>query len=202
MNVCLCVCANLVVAYREEKMFSLLPNIYPRDFVQFIIQNYFRFLDDIFHKWLKNFDIQGFYMIFEQLDPELKFIFSELSRGVDFLDISFSIEDGLINTDIYHKETDSFNYLDYTSCHPKHTKDNIALSLASRIIRIVSVNRDQRLEELKQHLERRGHPTNSINFAFSKLFTPHKKEEANLIIFKTTYNPTHIYNSIKKLAIF
>ena len=33
----------------------------------------------ILHKWLKDFDIQGFYMIFEELDSELKFIFSELS---------------------------------------------------------------------------------------------------------------------------
>ena len=40
------VCANLVLAYREVKMVSLLPTIYPRVFVQFIIQNYFRFLDD------------------------------------------------------------------------------------------------------------------------------------------------------------
>ena len=54
------VCANLVVAYRDEKMFSFLPTIYPREFVQFTIQNYFRFIDDIFHEWLKDLDTQGF----------------------------------------------------------------------------------------------------------------------------------------------
>ena len=97
------VCANLVVAYHEENMFSLLPTIYPQDFVQFIIQNYFRFLDDILHKWLKDFDIQGLCMIFEQLDPELKFIFFELTMDVNFLDVSFLIKERLLNTDIYHK---------------------------------------------------------------------------------------------------
>ena len=42
-------CANLAVAYLEVKMFAMLPTIYPQDFVDFIIRNYFRLLDDIIH---------------------------------------------------------------------------------------------------------------------------------------------------------
>ena len=49
--------SNLVVAYEEVKMFALLPQLYPQDFVYFFIRNYFRFLDEVFHKWLDNFDI-------------------------------------------------------------------------------------------------------------------------------------------------
>ena len=41
--------SNLVVAYKEIKLFALLPQVYPQDFVDFLFQNYFRFLDDIFH---------------------------------------------------------------------------------------------------------------------------------------------------------
>ena len=41
--------SNLVVAYKEIKLFTLLPQVYPQDFVDFLFQNYFRFLDDIFH---------------------------------------------------------------------------------------------------------------------------------------------------------
>ena len=44
--------SNLMVAYFEEKMFAILPQIFPKDFVDFFIRNYFRFLDGIFHKWL------------------------------------------------------------------------------------------------------------------------------------------------------
>ena len=44
--------SNLVVAYKEIKLFALLPQVYPQDFVDFLLRNYFRFLDDIFHKWL------------------------------------------------------------------------------------------------------------------------------------------------------
>ena len=40
---------NLTVAYFEVKMFALLPQTYPRDFVDYFVRNYFRFLDDIFH---------------------------------------------------------------------------------------------------------------------------------------------------------
>ena len=43
------VATNLTVAYFEVKMFALLPQIYPRDFVDYFVRNYFRFLDDIFH---------------------------------------------------------------------------------------------------------------------------------------------------------
>ena len=40
--------SNLTVAYFEEKMFSILPQIYPKYFVDFFIRNYFQFLDDVF----------------------------------------------------------------------------------------------------------------------------------------------------------
>ena len=41
---------NLVVAYEKINMFALLPRLYSKDFVDFFICNYFRFLDDAFHK--------------------------------------------------------------------------------------------------------------------------------------------------------
>ena len=52
---------NLTVAYFEGKMFAILSQIYPKDFVDFFVRNYFRFLDDVFHKWLIQFNIQDFF---------------------------------------------------------------------------------------------------------------------------------------------
>ena len=60
--------SNLTVASFEVKMFSLLPQIYPRDFVDYCVRNYFRFLDDIFHTWLINSDIEPFYKSINELD--------------------------------------------------------------------------------------------------------------------------------------
>ena len=57
---CAVVGSNLVVAYEEVKMFALLPQPYPQDFVDFFICNYFWFLDDVFHQWLINFEIELF----------------------------------------------------------------------------------------------------------------------------------------------
>ena len=185
------VCANLIVAYLEEKMFSLLPSLYPDDIVDFIIRNYFRFLDDIFYKWVSDFDVTKFYEVFASLDENLKFIFSNLSSQVNFLDINFSIKDNELIMDIYHKPTDSFNFLNYQSCHPRHTRDNIALSLAKRIIRIVNKDREARLTELKEHLLLREHPNSVINYAFSKVFQPKMHKKDDVIVFSTTYNPSH-----------
>ena len=55
--------SNLVVGYKEIKLFALLPQVYPQNFVDFLLQNCFRFSDDIFHKWLKKFDIKQFWFI-------------------------------------------------------------------------------------------------------------------------------------------
>ena len=41
--------------------------------------------------------------------------------------------------------------LQFKSCHPSHTKNNIALSLARRIVQIVTDNANNRLQELKGH---------------------------------------------------
>ena len=54
-------------------MFTLLPQLYPQDFVDFFIRN--QFLEDVFHKCLDNSDIQPFYSAINSLDHDLKFIF-------------------------------------------------------------------------------------------------------------------------------
>ena len=117
---------------------------------------------------------------------------------MDFLDITLSVKDAIIQTSVYNKPTDSFNYLHYDSCHPSHTKNHIALSLAKRIIRITSEQRDSKLDQLKNHLEKRGHPTKTINSAYLKVFSPHdKKDNERMIVFQTTYNPSVIFQKKK-----
>ena len=139
------VSSNLTAASFEVKMSSLLPQIYRRDFVDYFVRNYFRFLDDIFHTWLINFDIEPFYKLINELDPDLKFIFEKLTTDINFLDINIKIVGNQLHFDIYHKPTISFSYLKYNTFHPSHTKNNISLSLARRIIRIFTDNRDYRL---------------------------------------------------------
>ena len=93
--------SNLVVAYKEIKLFALLPLIYRRDSVDFLLRNYFRFLDDIFHKWLENVDIKQFYDLINSLDNDLKFIFENPSRTLNFLGIRLKIVNNTLVFDIY-----------------------------------------------------------------------------------------------------
>ena len=62
----------------------VLPQIYPREFVYFLLQNYFRFLDNIVHRWLQNLHIKQLYELTNSRDEDLKFIFENLSRNVEF----------------------------------------------------------------------------------------------------------------------
>ena len=96
--------SNLTVAYFEIKRFALLAQIYPRDFVDYFVSNFFRFLDDIFHTWLINFDIEPFYKLVNELDPDLKFIFENFTTDINFLDINIRIVDNQLHFYIYHNQ--------------------------------------------------------------------------------------------------
>ena len=114
--------SNLVVAYKEVKMFALLPQLYPQDFVDFFIRNYFQFLD-VFHNCSDNFDIEPFYSMINNLEPDLKFMFENPSKSLNFPDINIRIVENNLVFDIHYQPTYSFNYLTYTSCHPPTHKE-------------------------------------------------------------------------------
>ena len=75
---------------------------------------------------------------------ELKFIFENPSRTLNFLDIQLKIVNNTLVFDIYYKKTNSFSYPTYSSCHLNHPKNNIALSLAKQIINIITDNIKQK----------------------------------------------------------
>ena len=158
--------ANLTVASFEEKMF--LPQIFPREFVDFFIRNQFPCLDD-FHKWSIQFNIQDFYKIKIEIDADLQFIFEELPTNINFLDINLKTINSKLHFDVYREPTNYFSYLHSKSCHPPYMKNNITLSVARRIVRIVTDNKSNRLQELKDHLIEK-----IIDCSFTKLFQPSK----------------------------
>ena len=138
--------ANLTVACFKVKTLTILPQIYPREFVDFFIRNYFPCLDD-FHKWSIQFNIQNFYKIKNETDADLQFIFEELATNINLKTINSKL-----HFDVYRKPTNYFSCLHSKSCHPPYMKNNITLSVARRIVRIVTDNKSNRLQELKDHL--------------------------------------------------
>ena len=83
------------------------------------------------------------------------------------------------------------SYLDNKSCHPPHTEKNIALSLAWHILQIVTDNRNNRLQEIKDLLLKEKNPEIIIDNSFTKLFQPrkHGSNGKNTITFTKTFIP-------------
>ena len=74
--------------------------------------------------------------------------------------------------------------------HPNHIKNNIALSLAKRIIDIVINYREKILSELKKHLIK------LIDYTITKCFQTKldKNKDLEKVIFTKIFNPNHVIN--------
>ena len=46
-----------------------------------------------------------------ELDPDLQFIFEEITKNINFLDINLKKINNKLHFDVYHKPTNSFSYL-------------------------------------------------------------------------------------------
>ena len=93
-----------------------------------------RFLDDVFMIWDHSFeDLQQFIKKLNGFHPSIKFSYEISQSEVSFLDVKVSKGKSLnVITDIFVKETNNHQYLDYTSCHPKQCKDGIPYSQGKR----------------------------------------------------------------------
>ena len=89
---------------------------------------------------------------------------------IPFWDVSCSIQNGKIKTDLYTKDTDKNQYLLPSSCHPKQTTKAILFSLALRIVRVCSSpkDRDKRLMELRERLIARNYNPVMVDSALEK----------------------------------
>ena len=109
------------------------------------------------------------------LDPDLKFIFENRSKSLNFLDVNIRLVENNPVFDIHYKPTNSFNYLTYTSCHLPHTKNNISLSLEKCFVSILTNNREIQLKEVKEHLLDRKHPQHTTIKVLQKYFSENFK---------------------------
>ena len=86
--------------------------------------------------------------------PTIKFTAEWSKTSINFLDVTVSIAEGIIETDLYVKPTDSHQYLLSTSCHPFYCKKGTPYSQALRLNRICSNNKffDKRCNDLEKYL--------------------------------------------------
>ena len=92
---------------------------------------WWRVIDDIFMIRTHSLDdLQTFTTYLNNIHPTIKFTSNYSLTSIPFLDVSVSLYNGTITTDLYTKPTDKHQYLLQSSCHPRHTKRAIPFSLA------------------------------------------------------------------------
>nr|XP_054749718.1 uncharacterized protein LOC129255387 [Lytechinus pictus] len=101
-----------------------------------------------------------------KMDPSYACLFV----GVDFLDISISIEDLGLSTDVFYKPTSSHSYLKYDSSHPAACKKAIPYSQMTRLRRICSDDArfKQRAAEMGDFFVKRGYPQELIQHSIQR----------------------------------
>ena len=70
---------------------------------------------------------------------------------ITFLDIHLLITENIKNYVIYRKPTNTFSYLNCNNCHHVRTENNISLSMATRVARVVSEARIDTHDNFKIH---------------------------------------------------
>ena len=74
--------------------------------------------------------------------PSLQFTYDSSKKGVAFLDLNVSLENGSITTDLYTKSTDCHQYLHCSSSHSDHIKNSIIFSQTLRLSNICKYEED------------------------------------------------------------
>ena len=157
--------ATLTKGYLEEKLLNIIEKDYDADFRQFFKTYWKRFLDDCFIPWTKSeAELKTFHGILNNLHKDIIFTIQSSPNEQPFLDVMVQNKGGRLETDIYYKETDSKQYLLFTSCHPRHTKLSIPYNLARRLRTIISEQNtlEMRLNELKSFLLTQKYPKKLI----------------------------------------
>ena len=141
------------------------------------------------------------------MHPSIKYtiessqIFNNKEQSISFLDVNIILTKiNTIKTDIYYKRTNSHEYLNYHTHHPKHVKDNIPYNLPKRIVVFVSCYEKTlyRLQELKEWLLQCNYLENIIN---AQLQGPAPlKQEKKVIPFVSTYYSNYSNKNVAEKA--
>ena len=124
--------------------------------------------------------------------------FTVEKMNINILDILIKKQNDTLSTDIFYKERDSKQNINFKTCHPSHTK-SMPYNLARRIWTIVSnkETRNLRQKELFVSLTSRNYPKqlleNGLNGALKiprpELLITKPKHGTNIVTYGSTHNP-------------
>ena len=126
---------NIISSFRDET--GLAPLVW------------YRYIDDIFFIWtsgevsLNNFiEHAQQFSESQKMRSVIKFEVNKSTTTVYFLDVTVSLKEEKLHSNLYSKPTDAFLYLNKASNHPRHVTNNIPKGQFIRIRRICSEKAD------------------------------------------------------------
>ena len=152
--------------------------------------------------------LRNFVETLNEFHPTIKFTAERSQKSINFLDVTVSLIDDQIETDLYIKPTDSHQYLHSSLCHPYHCKKSIPYNQALRLNWICSKNNffDSHCNNLEKWLSERGYSENLVHKEILKARSQSTetllgKEKMSKNDEKVTFNITYypIFKSIRNI---
>ena len=195
------------------KMAVAFANIFMADFETKLLQNseyqpefWKRFIDDIISAWLLSVqEIERFLNYANSIHPTIKFTAEISDKQVPFLDtIVFKgtrfESQNILDLKTHFKPTETFQYLHFSSSHPKGVKKGFVKGEALRLLRTNSNESDflECIQQFESRLYSRGYPKELVQPTLASvpfhtrhaaLATREKCADKEILPFVTTYNP-------------
>lgn len=201
--------ANIVMADLEEQ------RIYTSHHFRSVLK-WWRYIDDVFAIWSDTTEtLEEFFSFLNTIERSIKFTMTWSRESIQFLDTLVYIEDGKLKTDLFVKNTDRNNLLQFKSLHPRGMLESLPYSQLLRIKRIVDDPRkyNRRKYEMGRKFLDRGYPKKLIEGHIQKVDeldednTLQKKvtvSKSNRIPFVSTYNQisTQVSKIIWMIMVF
>lgn len=129
-----------------------------------------RYIDDIFLIWPKHQSLDTFTTKLNAFHPNIKFTITISETSIDFLDITIYKSNlypshQLLDTKTFQKSNNLYQYLHFSSNHPKSTFKSIIIGECIRYIRsnTEEQNYNLQLQLFKQRLMKREYPPKFID---------------------------------------
>ena len=168
-----------------------------------------RYIDDIFFLWEHGKEkLKSFIDNINKMHPTIKLTADWSKTSINFLDVTVSIAEGVIEIDLYVKPADSQQYLLLSSCHPFYCKKGISYSQALRLNGICSNNEffEKRCNDLEKYLLERGYSQKMVRKEILRvraiprdalLEKVNNQEKQNKRTFNITYHP--VFRNVRKI---
>ena len=182
------------------------------------ILTWWRYRDDILIIYGGNIEeFKNLVNTMNQMHPTLKFTFEASNCSVNYLDLTIFKgnrfrETGILDTKVYTKPTETYQYLHKSSSHPPHVFNAFIYGETLRFARNTNNIEDfqEKVETFTNKLTARGYTHDEINTQIQKVshheranmihkpLEVHQQKNKSPLVFTTTYNPALFHKDISR----